>query len=91
MSHDPEAMAMAREAFLQWAAKTGPALVEPGAPVSGTKTISREGVSDGAADGPIQGWSVIEASDADAAAAMLGDHPFIGRGGVLQIGQPVEF
>jgi hypothetical protein len=34
---------------------------------------------------------VIEAPDADAAAQMLSDHPFVGRGGTLQINAPVEF
>jgi len=91
MPHDPEAMAQAREAFMQWAAKTGPALADPGAPIAGTTTISEAGVSDGAADGPFQGWSVVEAPDAKAVADVLSDHPFIGRGGVLQINEPVEF
>ena len=49
------------------------------------------GPSEGAADGPFSGWSVIEAPSADAAVEILGDHPFIGRGGVLQINEPVEF
>ena len=35
------------------------------------------------------GWSVIEASDSDAAARLLQDHPFVSRGGVLRIGEPV--
>jgi len=37
------------------------------------------------------GWSVIEAPDVEAAKKLLSDHPFIGRGGVLQINEPVEF
>lgn len=90
MPHDPEAIAKAREAFMQWAAKTGQALVEPGAPVLSTSTISSSGTKDGPAQGPITGWSVIEADDAARAAALLGDHPFISRGGVLQISEPVE-
>jgi hypothetical protein len=44
-----------------------------------------------AAEGPILGWSVIEAPDPDGAATVLTDHPFSGRGGVLQINHPVEF
>jgi hypothetical protein len=91
MPHDPESMAKAREAFMKWAQKTGPALSEPGAPVAGTKTISSEGTQDGLAEGPISGWSVVEAPDAEAAARLLADHPFIGRGGVLQISKPVVF
>jgi hypothetical protein len=39
-------------------------------------------------EGPFNGWSVIEADDADAALQILKDHPFIGRGGQLQVSQP---
>jgi len=91
MPHDPESMAKARDAFMEWAARTGSALVDPGAPVKSAMTVSGAGTADGFADGPFTGWSVIEAADTDAAAAVLGDHPFIGRGGVLQLSEPVEF
>ena len=88
MPHDPESMAKARDAFMQWARKAGSALVEPGAPVAGARTVSSEGTKNGAADGPFNGWSVVEAQDMNAAAKVLADHPFIGRGGVLQISEP---
>jgi hypothetical protein len=89
MPHDPDSMAKARAAFMQWAHKTGSALADPGAPIAGTRTVSSHGTEDGIAEGPFNGWSVIEAADMDAAAAVLADHPFIGRGGVLQISEPV--
>jgi hypothetical protein len=44
---------------------------------------------DGAAEGPVDGWSVIEAADMDAVAEIVKDHPFVGRGGSLQINEPV--
>ncbi len=88
MPHDAQAMAKAREAFMSWAGRTGRALVEPGAPIAATRTVSSEGTRDGLADGPFNGWSVIEAADLNAAAKLLADHPFIGRGGVLQINEP---
>ena len=64
---------------------------DPGAPVQSTRTLSGEGSQQGQAEGPFSGWSVVEAPDAEAAARLLSDHPFIGRGGVLQINEPVEF
>ena len=66
MPHDAESMAKARDAFMHWAGKTGPALVDPGAPVGAARTISSDGTNDGLADGPFNGWSVIEADDLDA-------------------------
>lgn len=88
MPHDAESMARAREAFMSWAGKTGPALVDPGAPIAGTRSVSSNGAKDGLADGPFNGWSVIEAADLNAAVTLLSDHPFISRGGVLQINEP---
>lgn len=88
MPHDPESMSKARDAFMQWAGKTGRALVEPGAPIGATRTLSSHGTGDGVAEGPYNGWSVIEASDLNEAAKLLQGHPFIGRGGVLQINEP---
>jgi hypothetical protein len=88
MPHDPESMASAREAFTQWAGKTGDALVEPGAPVAATRNVSSTGTHDGPASGPINGWSVLEAASPEEAAQKLADHPFIARGGVLQISEP---
>lgn len=88
MSHEPEAMAQARNAFMAWAQKAGPALVEPGAPVVAVKSISSSGASDRAAEGALQGWSVVEAESPEAAAEILSDHPFLSRGGTLQINEP---
>ena len=87
--HDPEVMARIRASFMQWASKTGPALVDPGAPIAGRRAVSSRGVTEGAADGPIDGWSVVEAANMSEAAEILKDHPFVGRGGILQISEPV--
>jgi hypothetical protein len=35
------------------------------------------------------GWSVIEAADREAAVRIVRDHPFISRGGILQVSEPV--
>jgi hypothetical protein len=88
MPHDPESMAKAREAFMQWARKAGSALPEPGAPIARALSISSSGTSDGVAEGPFNGWSVVEADDLDSATRVLADHPFMDRGGVLQVSEP---
>jgi YCII-related domain len=86
LTHDPEMMAKARDAFMAWAQKTGMALVEPGAPIAAKKTVSGAGTGDG--KGQYSGWSVVEATDLDAAVQLLADHPFIGRGGTLEVSEP---
>ncbi len=89
MRSDPAAIAGARHAFMRWATKTGTALADLGDPVRSAFTVSRDGTSGQTVPGPFMGWSVIEASDSDAAARLLQDHPFISRGGVLRISEPV--
>jgi hypothetical protein len=82
MPHDPAAVGQAREAFMTWAQKTGAPLVDPGSPIAGYRTI---GVP---AEGPVLGWSLIEADSVDQVADLLDDHPFVGRGGSLVINEP---
>jgi hypothetical protein len=88
LEDDPGAMAAARDAFMQWMSRTGAALVDPGAPIADASTISSSGVAQGEASGPLRGWSVIEADTTEAAAELLRDHPFVARGGELQLSPP---
>ena len=87
--HDPVVMEKVRNAFMQWAKKTGSALVDPGAPIAGRRTVTSNGVKDGAAEGTVDGWSIVEAAGMDEVADILKDHPFVSRGGSLQINEPV--
>jgi len=87
--HDPAVMEKIRNAFTQWAQKTGPALADPGAPIAAKKTLTPKGVKDGGAEGEYSGWSIVEAADMDGVVEILSDHPFVGRGGSLQINEPV--
>jgi hypothetical protein len=46
-------------------------------------------IHNGTPSGPFMGWSVIEAEDGSAAVRLLADHPFISRGGMLQLSEPI--
>jgi hypothetical protein len=89
MPQDPESIAETRRALIQWAAKTRTALADMGAPIRSATTISSDGIHDGTPAGPFMGWSVIEAEDSDAAIRLMEDHPFISRGGIVQLSEPV--
>jgi hypothetical protein len=89
MPPDPDSIASARRAFMRWAEQAGPALAEVGTPVRSAMTIGAERVGDAVDQQPLMGWSVIEAVDSDAAVRLVRDHPFISRGGILQISEPV--
>jgi hypothetical protein len=85
MPQDSDARQQAMAAFAKWVERTGDALIDPGAPLGPPKTVSAGSVKDGPASGPIGGYSVIEADDIDAAVDLVGEHPFVERGGSLQV------
>jgi hypothetical protein len=89
MVQDPEFVSHARHALVEWAAMTGPALVDAGAPIRSTATLTRNGIHDEYAVSPFLGWSVIDATDRDAAVVLLEDHPLLRLGALLQISEPV--
>jgi hypothetical protein len=87
MPHDPEIMAQARAAFGAWLAQSGGAVTDPGAPV---RTVARLAAGEPADEAQVSGFSIIEASDVEAAKELLSTHPFIGRGGTLQVSECID-
>jgi hypothetical protein len=81
----PEEAQEAMAAFMAWASSAGEALVDPGAPLGPAKTVTAGSVSDGPADGPANGYSILQAADLDSAVDLVQTHPFISRGGSLQV------
>lgn len=78
------------QAFMAWAQSVGPSMVDPGAPLTAMKTVSSGSVTDGPAQGPANGYTVVEASDLAAAVKLVERHPFIGRGGSLQVSEAAD-
>ncbi|MGA8296222.1 MAG: hypothetical protein WB770_04190 [Acidimicrobiales bacterium] len=89
MPSDPEAARMMLEAFQGWAGGVGRLLVDPGAPVGAAKTVSASGATDGQNEAAIGGYSILEADDLEGAVALVESHPFIARGGTLQVSECV--
>jgi hypothetical protein len=82
MPADPGQAAQARAAFGEWVARAGEAVVDPGAPLrSATQVASGEA----SPKVEIGGYSVIEAPSLEAAVGVLRSHPFVARGGTLQL------
>ena len=71
-----------------WYRESASSVVDWGGPVRPAATVSGEGTKDGLAAGPLNGWSVIEAPDADMAARLLQNHPFIILPGRLRLIPP---
>lgn len=80
MPSDPKAMEQAKMAFGKWLQEAGKAVVDPGAPVGMVKQV---GGQSSAVE--IGGYSILEAADENAVVKILQSHPFVARGGTLQV------
>ena len=90
MPTDPEIAQQMMEAFQSWAAGVGSALIDPGAPLSQSKTVSSDGTSDGQSFAEIGGYSLLQADDLAGAAKLVENHPYVSRGGSLQVSEAVD-
>lgn len=88
---DPEVRKQIEAAFMAWAQSVGSALADPGAPLGNFKTVSSSGVVDGQAGGSFGGYTILDAPDEDAAIKLCETHPYVTRGGKLQVSQSVAF
>lgn len=84
-----EEQQQAAAAFGAWVASVGSALVDPGAPLGRTTTVSGGGEAEGPAAGPASGYSILEAASMEEAVELVRAHPFVARGGSLQLGEAV--
>ena len=90
MPTDPEAAQQMLAAFQAWVGEVGAAMRDPGAPLAGAKTVSADLEVDGQADAAIGGYTVIDAGSLDEAVALVRSHPFLARGGSLQVNESVS-
>ena len=86
MPADPAQMEKIRAAFGAWLSEAGNAVTDPGAPLRPSAQVAN------GTPGPrvaIGGYTVVEADDVDSAVAVLRSHPFVARGGTLQVDELV--
>jgi hypothetical protein len=83
----PEARDQMMTAFMAWAAEVGEHMVDPGAPLGASRTVT----SDGDTDGPsaIGGYTIVDAGTLDEAVGLVRSHPFLKRGGTLHVSESV--
>jgi len=87
MPDDPKLMEQAKAAFGAWLGGAGDAVVDPGAPVHMVTQVSSGNATEPA---EIGGYPIIQADSPDAALAVLQSHPYVARGGTLQVNQVLE-
>ncbi len=87
---DPDAAQQMLAAFQAWVADTGDAMRDPGAPLAGAKTVSADSVAEGQVEAAVSGYTVIAAPTLDDAVELVRDHPFLTRGGSLQVSESIS-
>jgi hypothetical protein len=90
MPADPEAAKQMIAAFQAWVGEVGAAMRDPGAPVAAAKTVSADSEVDGQAVAQVGGYTLLEAESLDAAVGLVRSHPFLARGGSLQVSEAMS-
>ena|SRR5579871_1294666 len=81
----PEQAKKGMEAWMAWAQKAGPAIVDLGSPVGNSLKVSSSGPA-GAASKQFGGFSILQAESREALAKVLNGHPhFMSPGASIEV------
>lgn len=87
----PEEGQKVMAAWGAWFEQLGAAIVQPGAPVGMSKTVTAAGVADDGGANPVSGYSVVTAADIDEATAMAKNCPMVVDGsGSVEVAELME-
>jgi hypothetical protein len=75
--------------WMKWFEKIGPAVVDSGAPISRTRTVSPKGVADGGTN-PANGYSIVTAKSMAGAVKIAKGCPILKSGGRVEVGEAVD-
>lgn len=90
MPTDPAAARQMLEAFQAWVASVGDAMRDPGAPLGQATTVTSDSERDGQGEASIGGYTILEAASLSDAVQLVRSHPFLSRGGALQVNESVS-
>jgi hypothetical protein len=78
------------QAWMAWFGEMGAAVVDGGAPVAASKTLSSSGITDGGGANPAGGYTLVEAADMDAALTLAKGCPALGDGGTVEVAECIQ-
>lgn len=74
-----------------WFGSLGDAVVDGGNPTGRTTTVASDGsTSDGGGANPLSGYSLINATDLDAAVSLAKGCPVLAAGGTIEVAEAIE-
>lgn len=82
--------AKAMAAWGAWMEKHGKDLVDPGNPVGMSKTVTANGVENNGGSNPLSGYTLVNATDMDAALAIAKDCPILQHGGTVEVVEAID-
>ena len=85
----PEEGEKVMAAWGAWFETLGSAVVDGGAPVGVSKTVSASGVTDGGGANPLSGYSIVSADNIDAAVEMAKGCPIL-DGGSVEVAEAMD-
>jgi hypothetical protein len=89
MPPSAEAREQMMSAFMAWAGSVGDNMVDPGSPLGPSRVVTSAGDTDGKATGEVSGYTIIKADSLNDAVSAVRSHPFLSRGGTLQVAEAV--
>ena len=90
MPETPEEGAEVMAKWEVWMGGLGAAMVDPGAPLGMSKTVSAGGVSDGGGANPLSGYSIITADSTEVAVDLAKGCPIIESGSTIEIAEAMK-
>ena len=73
-----------------WTTSLDDAIVDPGMPISTSKTVSSSGVINDGGSNPLSGITIIQANDIEEAVKMAEKCPHIDIGGTIEVAQAMQ-
>ena len=77
-------------AWQAWFGSMGAAVVDGGAPVGMSNTVTASGISDGGGANPVSGYTVVSAQNMEAACEMAKGCPILTDGGSVEVAEKME-
>jgi len=91
MSESPVDQEAAMAAWGAWFGALGDAVVDGGNPTGASRTLLSDGsTSEGGGPNPITGYSLVSATDLDAAVSLAKGCPIFASGGTIEVAEAVE-
>jgi len=85
----PEEGAQVMARWQAWFGTLGDAVIDGGAPVGASKTVSKDGVADDGGANPLGGYSIVQADSIDAAVEMAKGCPIMDHG-TVEVAEALE-